>query len=82
MSTVPARDKNLVDLYANHGAADPLVVACALDGRERDDLYLIAPEWVVVTGDKAVQSKAEQFGLTVLSNAEFAAVIDAAEGQT
>lgn len=79
MATVPATDIRLVDLYANKGSADPLVVACALDGRTQDSQYLDAPEWVVVTGDDAVRSKAEEFGLPVIGNADFAAVIDAAQ---
>ena len=79
MATVPADDKRLIDLYANHGGADPVVVACALDGQAQDSLYLDSPEWVVVTGDDAVRDKAEEFGLRVLSNVEFAAIIDAAE---
>lgn len=81
MATIPPDDRTLVDLYANRGGADPLVVACALDGQARDSVYLDSPEWVVVTGDDAVRDKAEEFELTVLSNAEFAAIIDAAESQ-
>lgn len=77
MATVPDEDTKIVDLYANHGGADPLVVACALDGKTRDSQFLGAPEWIVVTGDAAVRAKAEQFGLRVLSSAEFGAVIDA-----
>ena len=76
MSTVPSEDTRLVDLYANKGNADPLVVACALDGQERDSHMLIRPEWVVVTADEAVRKKAREFELTVLSNSEFVAVID------
>lgn len=79
LATVPAEDTSLVNLYANLGGADPLLVECALDGRTRDSPYLDAPEWVIVTGDDAVRVKAEEFGLNVLSNAEFAAVIDATE---
>ena len=72
-------DTRLVDLYANHGNADPLVVACALDGKEEDSQYLDPKEWVVVTGDEAVRDKAEEFGLKVVTNEEFAAIIDSAE---
>lgn len=54
-------------------------MACALDGRSRDCEFLIAPEWVVVTGDKALRLKAEEFGFRVLTNAEFAALLDAAD---
>lgn len=81
MATVPAEDTALVDLYANRGAADPLVVASALNGQDRDSLYLDAPEWVVVTNDDAVRNKAVEFGLEVLSSVEFAAVIDASESR-
>jgi rRNA maturation endonuclease Nob1 len=78
MATVPDTDTRLVNLYANLGNADPLVVACALEGQEHDGQYLIAPEWFVVTGDEAVRDKAEEFGLKVLSNSQFAALIDGA----
>lgn len=79
MATVPVDDTSLVDLYANHGNADPFVVACALDGQEQDSQYLDAPEWVIVTADNAVRAKANEFGLGVLTNAEFAVLVDAAE---
>lgn len=77
MNSVPASDRKLVDLYSNHGGADPLVVACALDGQERDSPYLDAPEWFVVTNDDAVRDKAMEFGLHVISSDEFANMIDA-----
>jgi rRNA maturation endonuclease Nob1 len=78
MATVPDTDTRLVNLYANLGNADPLVIACALEGQEHDSQCLIAPEWFVVTGDEAVRDKAEEFGLKVLSNSQFAALIDVA----
>lgn len=77
MTTVKATDTTLVDLYANQGNADPIVVACALDGQFHDSQYLDAPEWIVVTGDKAVRDKATHFKLKVLTNAEFSALIEA-----
>jgi len=77
MSNVPATDTSLVNLYQNAGGADPLIIACALDGRSKDSVYLVAPEWVVVTADDAVSRKAQEFGLTVMSNAQLAEVIDA-----
>lgn len=81
MATVKTTDTNLVDLYANLGSADPLVVACALDGQDRDSQYLDAPEWFVVTGDKAVRGKAEEFNLKVLTNAEFTTLLEASAGR-
>lgn len=76
MATVPTSDTKLVDLYANRGNADPLIVACALDARDNESKYLNPKEWVIVTDDNAVRYKAEEFGLRTLGNAEFAALID------
>lgn len=76
MATVPDHDTRLVDLYRNLGNADPLVVACALERMEHDSQILFSPEWVIVTGDEAVRAKAAEFELRILSNAEFAALID------
>jgi len=72
MASVPPEDRKLVDLYANLGNADPLVVACALNGQQRDDEgALFSLTWTVVSGDKAVQATARRFGLPVLTNEEF-----------
>ncbi|MBV0896097.1 hypothetical protein [Microbacterium sp. NC79] len=78
MATVPADDTRVVDLYANRGNADPIVVACALEGQEHDNQSLLSPDWLVVTADEAVRRKAQEFGLTVLSNSAFAKLIDEA----
>jgi hypothetical protein len=79
LATVPSEDRTLVDLYANKGSADPVVVACALEGQEWDGRYIDAPEWIVVTDDVAVRDKARDFGLRVLSNTAFAAILDGDE---
>lgn len=76
MRSVPADDTSLVNLYANKGGADPLVVACALDGRAADAQYLDAPEWIVVSDDEAVRAKAVQFGVRVIGSGEFKTAID------
>lgn len=81
MVTIPQNDKDLVNLYANRGGADPLMVACALDGEARESSYLDPAAWVIVTGDKAVQGKAHEFALRVLNLAEFATLIDEAQGR-
>lgn len=80
MTAVPTDDTALVDLYANRGGADPLVIACALDGRDQESQYLDPQEWVVVTADNAVRASARAFGLQVLSNDRFAEIIDKAGG--
>lgn len=80
MATVPPSDTKLVDLYANRGNADPLVVACAVDGQRRSDEGLFGPTWVVVSADKAVQAKAAEFGIEVRTSEEFSDVLDAGSG--
>lgn len=76
MATVPIADRKLVDLYANRGNADPLVVACAIDGQRKSDEGLFGPAWVVVSNDKAVQAKAAEFGIEVKTNIEFIAILE------
>ncbi|WP_077487835.1 hypothetical protein [Sinomonas mesophila] len=77
MARVPVGDTKLVNLYANLGNADPLVIATAVDGQRRDAAALFSPTWTVVSGDKAVQAKAGEFGLPVKTNQEFLAVLEA-----
>lgn len=78
MASVEPGDVRLVDLYKNQGGADPLVVACALDGKDGDSQRLGGAEWIVVTNDEAVRALARKFELKVLSNAEFGSRIDEA----
>ncbi|WP_437771345.1 hypothetical protein [Arthrobacter sp. KNU40] len=74
MASVPPEDRKLVDLYANRGNADPLVVACALNGQQSgEEGALFSLTWTVVSGDKAVQAMARRFGVPVLTNEEFLA---------
>ncbi|MDN6147772.1 MAG: hypothetical protein L0I94_02905 [Yaniella sp.] len=75
MSSVPSTDTKLVNLYANQGNADPMVVACALDGQRKDESALFGSTWVVVSGDKAVQAKAHELKIEVRSNHNFLAVL-------
>lgn len=75
MATVPVGDTRLVDLYANKGNADPLILACALDAQRRDEVYLWAPTWVVVSDDHAVQDKARGLGIELRTGEEFIAAL-------
>lgn len=79
MATVDVGDTGLVDLYANLGGADPLMVACALDGQDKDNEHLLGNTWVLVSNDKAVRAKALDFGIPVKSNAEFSDIINDSE---
>ena len=81
LATVPDSDTRLIDLYANRGNADPLVIACALEGQEHDGQYLWPTEWIVVTADEAVRDKAKEFKLEVLTNDRFADLIDEHDDQ-
>lgn len=76
MRTVPVGDTSLVDLYANKGAADPVLVATALVLQEQQEPFLFPDEWVIVTRDKAVRVKAQEFCVAVKSPEEFAQIID------
>jgi hypothetical protein len=71
MTTVPADDTTLVNLYANKGAADPMLIACALDGMEEAAAHLWGPAWVVVSNDKAVRAKAAELGVEACTREEF-----------
>ena len=77
MASVPIGDTKFVNLYANLGNADPLVIATALDGHSKNDLALFGLTWTVVSGDKAVQAKAHEFALAVMTNQEFLTVLKA-----
>jgi hypothetical protein len=71
MATVPESDTSLVDLYANKGAADPLLIACALHAAEEAAPLLWKPAWVVVSNDKAVRAKASELSVTAYTREEF-----------
>lgn len=79
MASVPVADTGLVDLYANEGNADPLIVACALDGRCRDEYKLFGPLWVIVSDDRAVREKAAEFNIEIRRGREFAGILSAAD---
>ncbi|OFI38597.1 hypothetical protein BIU82_04570 [Arthrobacter sp. SW1] len=63
MATVPENDTALVNLYANKGSADPMLVACALDAMQETESLLFGPTCVIVSNDKAVRVKAAELGV-------------------
>ncbi|WP_411815817.1 hypothetical protein [Gordonia sp. SND2] len=79
LKTVPSNDTKLLNLYANQGNADPLIIACALDGKSRNDGQLFGPTWIVVSDDGAVQSNAVKLGVPLMTSVEFRALFDSAE---
>lgn len=78
MSAVPPSDVSLVDLYKNLGAADPLIIASALDANEKED-SLLPDTWVIVSHDKALLSTATSFGIRCVLPDCLAMLIDEAE---
>jgi hypothetical protein len=81
MATVLVFNMKLVDLYANQGNADPLVVAYAIDGQRKSDDGLFGSAWVVVSGDKAVQAKAAELDVEVKTNVEFIGILKGESSQ-
>lgn len=77
MATIDPRDVSLIDLYHNRGNADPMLIACAVAARNNDAVLLFGEEWIVVSDDHAVQSKAREFNFLALSTKEFLAELEA-----
>lgn len=75
MAQVAPGDNSLVDLYANKGAADPVLVATALDMMDEEQQTLFPREIVLVTGDKAVVSSAQSMGIKTLSGEQFSPLV-------
>lgn len=64
-------DRDLVDLYQNKGSADPSIIACALAMLDKQMPTLFEPVIKIVTDDKAVRRKAEEFKVPVVSAEDF-----------
>lgn len=79
MATVDVGDTSLVDLYHNRGNADPLLIACALDAQRASSKFLIGDDWVIVSDDHAVQTRATAFGVEFLTSASFLEVLRTAQ---
>lgn len=76
MDSVAAQDTKLVDLYANLGNADPLIIACALDAIRENEDKLFGPTWIIVSNDSAVSTKAAEFAVETMTSADFQTVIE------
>ena len=71
MGAVLDGDTALVDLYANKGAADPILIACALEAADATQDQLFASTWFVVSNDKAVRTMCATLGVPALSRDDF-----------
>lgn len=76
MCTVPAGDKDLIDLYHVRGNADPILVATALDAIAKSEETLLVEDWRIVTDDEGVKEKAAEFDLRTLTSADFKKLVD------
>jgi hypothetical protein len=75
MKTVPCGHTKFIDLYNYKGTADPILVAVAV-ALSTEDLF--SDDWMIVTSDKEVRAKAEEFSIGTLTPQELAEAIDAA----
>lgn len=75
MKTVPFGHTKFIDLYNYKGTADPILVATAVVLGTED---LFSDTWVIVTHDKEVRAKAQEFSIDTMTSMELADVIDAA----
>lgn len=75
MATLQPGDTSLIDLYANKGAAEPVMVACAVEAQRAEDDRLVSDTWIIVTDDKAVAAMARQFGLRTLPSVDLRALL-------
>lgn len=82
MGMIDPQDTSLVNLYANKGSADPMLVAVALDMADEEDRTLVPRQVVLVTGDKAVALVAQRLRVTTLGFEDFQRVLRAAEDAT
>ena len=78
MKTVGVGDTGLVDLYKNKGAADPGLIASALEAIAADDGKLFCDTWILVTNDRAVEAKAAEFGVVTMRPEDLMEHIDTA----
>jgi hypothetical protein len=78
MKTVPVSDNKFIDLYGNKGGADPVLIAMAWALNNPDVPDLFGNRWVIVSHDKAVLAKAQEFGVDTETPEALATFIDAA----
>jgi len=71
METEREGDTALLNLYANKGAADPMIIACALDATRETAALLFGPTWIVVSNDNAVRAKARELEVESCTREEF-----------
>lgn len=71
MRSLDPNDKDLVDLYAYEGTADPLLIAAALAAERRSVNQLWSDKWIVVTEDQAVQTTGAAHAVPTMGFSDF-----------
>lgn len=75
LASLTPGDHDLIDLYANEGNADPILIACALDASSATADTLFPDEWIIATDDEALRDKATALSVKTISSDEFLARI-------
>ena len=77
VGTVGVGHTNLIDLYQNHGAADPGLIASILESTMIDEGTFFSDTWVLVTNDHAVEELAAAFNIVTVKPEALSKLIDA-----
>lgn len=75
MTTIDIKNKRVVNLWQNKGAADPVLTAVVLHAREQQKDCMLKDKWVIVTDDKGVRDLAEKHEIEVLSGDHFREIL-------
>lgn len=79
LATLVPGESDLLDLYANKGRADPVLVATALVMQERSGQTLFPEQWAIATSDLGVRGCAEAHGIEWIDPAALKELIDRSE---
>ncbi len=71
MASLEPGKTDLVDLWANKGTADPVLIASLLAIRASESETLFHDIWMLVTDDQTLASTARDFEIPVLSSRDF-----------
>ena len=75
MATIEIKDKRVVNLWQNKGAADPVLTAVALHACEQQRDCMLKDKWMIVTDDRGVRNLAKKHQIEVLSGDHFREIL-------
>lgn len=82
LATLAPGETDVLDLYANKGMADPVLIATALVLQEESDQTLFPARWIIATSDRGVRGCAESHGVEWIDPADLGALIDRSDTRT